>query len=1135
MLKLVDGTELTAEVKEAFKRGVTNAYIKLEDGRILSSKNYLKTLTLEDLRYNEETDNIIGEATSKRVTIGLYNQKNALDVEDREFELLIGTKLSEYEENNFYNIDDIVLMSKDMKINDDDSVTATFDNTEGTEAQYLNLFANVAGFLGTSSNYVAILEILDISGTGSFTITDSSIELESFSNFSAGTAVKYNLKSLDSFLNSNTVLKTYVKFNPGESGTITFRISILENNINLNNFEYNKYNHNNKYISFGKYVVQKPENNDTKESTELEAFDYMCKFNQTYVPGVQFPCTYADLAEDVCNQCGVELGNRTFRNADKLVYENFFIDGEQCRVVVKEIAKIAFSWARVATDNKLYFDFAKKDIENADELFTLDDYIELEKNEETIPVNTIILSNSVVDSENITIKDDALIAEYGQQKELVVKEDYFAYSQEKRQELIEAARELMGLVYNPITVKSIGTIYLESNDIIVIEDKQGNKKGTYCFNHTIDFNGVLYDKIESPSMTETQTKYQHESSEDLSRRRTEILVNKATQEVKILAEKVDTYDTRISSIELDLDKIEAKIESEFDITRTVDGLKSITLENCMAGELLELHINGNNTVFDYLMPSDNLLPSDILLPYGDSLIKVTHQKLDDEGNIIEETSEIIDLGIKEVLRQQGDVYDTYDLVNNKASITRRIGVAEDGTLYVLNEPIVEDLGELIINLIRGTNIIEIINYSAMLTGRYIIINNYTETFTTTVELKAALEILYNQINLEVSKKVGNEEIIARINMAVLGKDEAEIPEDIEKSIIEILANKISIKSDYFELTKDGRITATEGNIASLIMSTNEEGNSWLFKNSKLSDGRIIQNGLHVAKDSNGNNVFLYAGVDVTHGSNLLANANTYITEEGLIKAKWFEVNGESGYFIIRYDSGRRAVQHSIDGSRYYVNDDANGFYGFIGCYQGDMRIDLNDSLYFKMRDNLHQDSNFFEMITFGRHDPNSSGNTRYRHCFDFKGSIWCFGIGADSVNNTIYIQGYEVQTSASDERLKDNIADCKENALDIINAIPMITFDWKKDTHRKDAGKNIKVGYGAQRTQKVYENAVIYDEANDTYQMDLLNLSALHTKAIQELTEENKKLKKMVNFLAEKLGCMEEMEEMLNGESDKLV
>ena len=83
MLKLIDGTELTEEIKEAFKKSTTSAYIKLNDGTILSSSNYLKEIKLEDFRYNEETGNIIGEAISKRLSLSLFNQENALNIENK--------------------------------------------------------------------------------------------------------------------------------------------------------------------------------------------------------------------------------------------------------------------------------------------------------------------------------------------------------------------------------------------------------------------------------------------------------------------------------------------------------------------------------------------------------------------------------------------------------------------------------------------------------------------------------------------------------------------------------------------------------------------------------------------------------------------------------------------------------------------------------------------------------------------------------------------------------------------------------------------------------------------------------------------------------------------------------------------
>ena len=904
MLKLVDGTELTEEVKEAFKKSITSAYIKMNDGTILSSANYLKTIKLEDFRYNEETGNIIGEAISKRVTLGLFNQENALNIENKEFEFIIGTQLSLNEENNFYDINDVLLMSKDMTINDDDTVTATFDNTDGTKAQYLNLFTNVSGFLGTSEKYFAVLEIINVTGTGAITITDSAVELEPFSNLENGLLLKYKINTLDNFLNSNTTLKSYVKFNPGESGSITFRISIFQNDINMNNFEYKKFNSNNKYISFGNFIIQRPENNDTKESTDFEAFDYMCKTNKKYVPGIQFPCTYAELAEDVCNQCGLELGNNTFRNADKLVSENFFIDGEQCRVVLKEIAKIAFSWVRVATDNKVYFDFYKKDMQAADEIFTLDDYIELEPNDETIPVNTIVLRNSAIESENITIKDDYLIAEYGKQKELVVKEDYFAYSQEKRQELIEASRELMGLVYYPINIKSIGTIYLENNDIIGVQNKKGDILNTYCFNHTIDFNGVLFDRIESPAMTEVETELQHESAEDLSKRRTEIIVNKANQVITSIVEAIDEEGYGdFSKFVQTVSGVEQIVSKTVDISETVAGFNPIELKDCIEGELQYLNIRGNNTIFDSLKPSNTLYPSDTLYPRGDSYIYITIDNIIPKestdyiqgsigwsGEIIDSDTSIVgnnlidisrfnkmdinlndkyylnyriydkdekvirfgdlyrgatvnfnenyyyirfafrktngetitpydieeinpnstfrkkvDLNIGVLRQYSNDVYDEYiynadanvESKELKSKVIRRVGITENGTLYALATPYEENVPIDNIVLERGNNVIDFSEgYLSYINANYVKQNNFTKLFATTYEVQSAIRQLANAITLIVSQTVGNDEIIAKLNLAV----------ENDEGIITIEGNKIVINTDYFSISKEGKVS-----------------------------------------------------------------------------------------------------------------------------------------------------------------------------------------------------------------------------------------------------------------------------------------------------------------------------------------
>lgn len=137
-----------------------------------------------------------------------------------------------------------------------------------------------------------------------------------------------------------------------------------------------------------------------------------------------------------------------------------------------------------------------------------------------------------------------------------------------------------------------------------------------------------------------------------------------------------------------------KVKISENIIKTVEGTKTITLENCVQNGLLELHIYGNNTVFDYLYPADDLYP------YGDSRIIVN--------------SNTYELGIKEVLRQNGDVCDEYVLKNGQAQVIRRIN--KDGTIK--EQETIENLGTFEIDLKNGNNTITIKNYSAKIEAKF---------------------------------------------------------------------------------------------------------------------------------------------------------------------------------------------------------------------------------------------------------------------------------------------------------------------------------------------------------------------------------------------------------------------------------
>ena len=104
---------------------------------------------------------------------------------------------------------------------------------------------------------------------------------------------------------------------------------------------------------------------------------------------------------------------------------------------------------------------------------------------------------------------------------------------------------------------------------------------------------------------------------------------------------------------------------------------------------------------------------------------------------------------------------------------------------------------------------------------------------------------------------------------------------------------------------------------------------------------------------------------------------------------------------------------------------------------------------------------------------------------------------------------FGVTAWVSDTKLKKNIIGTEINALDKINQINMVQFDRKRGGH-------VDLGVSANQLSEIIPDAVFEVEQEENSEFDSLknvNPSVLISyciKAIQELSEENKKLKKEV-------------------------
>ena len=126
------------------------------------------------------------------------------------------------------------------------------------------------------------------------------------------------------------------------------------------------------------------------------------------------------------------------------------------------------------------------------------------------------------------------------------------------------------------------------------------------------------------------------------------------------------------------------------------------------------------------------------------------------------------------------------------------------------------------------------------------------------------------------------------------------------------------------------------------------------------------------------------------------------------------------------------------------------------------------------------------------------------------------GAGSSTTNVIWWSQIYKVKSAISDKRLKINVKPTKVKALDMLNNIEMVEFNWKKD------GKFEKIGAIAQQVQSVEASLVVHDMDDKQTYNDYLRINYYDTipyliKAVQELSEENNNLKLRLNKLEEQL------------------
>ena len=637
------------------------------------------------------------------------------------------------------------------------------------------------------------------------------------------------------------------------------------------------------YIDLGNYIVSKDaEYNADTMSYSHTCYDKMLSSMKDYEDmKITFPIKVKDYIKKLCDYIGLTFAsyNDNFANCDKELTADYYTGYYYTfRDVLDELAQVTASTICINSNDELEIRYIpKKSAIELNEDYFKDTNVTFDNLYG--PINSIVLSRSG-ESDNIYLQDEESIENNGLCELKIIDNQIMNYND--RSDYLPAILEkLNGLTYCTNNFDSRGICFLDLCDRYTA-NVHGKLYDCVLFNDEIKITQGLEETIYTEMPTETKTDYTKADKTDQKINKAYIIMDKVNKKLESVISEVDETSKKVTKIEQTVDSISQKVSDIEDLTRTAEEIKTVTLENCIEANLLELHIYGNNTVFNYLLLDDKLTLDDDLHLEGDDLISVT-----DKDNNIKTYS----LGITEALRQNSEVCDEFVLESGQAKVIRRVN--KSGSTKAKES--VENLGKLEISLKEGTNTITINNYTAKIKAKYVIKSAYSDTFATKVEMNSEIKQTKESIDLSVNKKLEDYSTTTEMNSAISLK-----AGEITSSVSKTYETKESATKQY------SNIKQTTDNITSVVGK--KVGNDEIIS-------KINQSAESVSIDAKKINI----------NGTVSANGNFLVDTDGNMKAKngTFSGNidvGENNYLRSKDSKGNILMQIDKNGTDYYFNN-----------------------------------------------------------------------------------------------------------------------------------------------------------------------------------------------------------------------
>jgi len=458
-----------------------------------SESDYITEIKLEDFRYVPNTG-FIGQFVERLLDGKLSNLPLNVDLTDREISLEIGVKAANSNDINYYNYGNFIITSVTRE---DTTGAYTFKSSD-----YAKKFNKE--FNGERAYPCLALHVLNMASSQAGVYLNND-------GYAVGYAVGENGLPAGNYYFEATIdgVTTYYSF--------TTQVALSHYDSLLFN------------TSSGK-VVQK-------------------KLNSDFVP----TRTNITPTASTSTHTGTLLSNEllpyvNITNNDFVVDNNQFVEGNSCRDVIKCIAQLSYTWARVDELNHLRLDFNKKSTSQVDtyDIIDTNKYFTSKIIGDTVsPVNKVLIGMSNVDGENVYKTSQSYTPET--ESAIYIYDNLLTYNDTLRRIAINGCERLFDLTYTPMEIDSIAHPWLIGSELMKITNVDNQVYYTYPFNRTISYKGITSTKLASQSKSVVNQKYEWKDSVMDKLKKTSIEVDKANGNITLLTQETQDIKTNVEN------------------------------------------------------------------------------------------------------------------------------------------------------------------------------------------------------------------------------------------------------------------------------------------------------------------------------------------------------------------------------------------------------------------------------------------------------------------------------------------------------------------------------------------------------------------------------------------------------------